>query len=134
MKAGQAALDRQATIVQQDPFPPFDTDQQISFGSAYYIDNTSAEDFTVIAEFDQDQLDAISSWNYGNGTVYFFSDFSASFQGNLSGAAIRAAASSAQGFCRQVNMTSIEYSHLVKSERYLSYESKLIKMKLYLWE
>jgi len=66
---------------------------------------------------------------------YFFSDFDvSSFNGNFLDVVQNAAQSMIEGTCSSVNITGISAKDIVKTERYLTYNSKIIKMIVYVWQ
>jgi hypothetical protein len=110
--------------------------QSMVFNQYYYVENkSSASQFKIIATFNQTGDNAISKWRYGNGTIYFFSDFDVSFfSGDFVGIVKDSISGFIEGTCSQVNVTGIPQKKLVKTERYLTYNSKVVKMVVYLWE
>ncbi|MBI2659506.1 hypothetical protein HYX05_05405 [Candidatus Woesearchaeota archaeon] len=135
-KSGQSTSDRNATVNSTDQYLELNVGESIVFRQAYYVENKSnAADFKQIATFNQDQTNALSKWKYGNGSVYFFSDFDVSFfSGNFTTLVQEAAKSLIEGTCTSVNVTAANPKKLVKAERYLSYNSKIIKMVVYVWQ
>ena len=98
------------------------------------MDRSNANNFKQIATFNMDQTNALSRWKYGSGTVYFFRDFDASnFNGNCTNLVDDAAKSLIEGTCNPINFTGVNLNNLVNAERYLSYNSKIVKMIVYLW-
>ena len=135
-KAGQSISDRNATVNNTDQYLALKIGENIVFAQAYYIENKSSlTNFLQIATFNSDQRNAISKWKYGNGTVYFFSDFDVSFfNGNFVGIIEEAITGLVEGTCNPINITSIPQKKLVKTERYLNYNSKVVKMIVYVWQ
>jgi len=136
-KAGQSTSDRNSTVNSTDPYLSVNIGQSIVFAQAYYVENKSESlEFKQIASFNLDQKNAISKWKYGNGSVYFFSDFDiTAFDGNF----VEAVEDTIKGFiagtCSPVNISiAITPKKLVKTERYLNYNSDIIKMIVYLWQ
>ena len=136
-KSGQATTDRNSTVNNTDQYLALNVGQNIVFAQAYYVENKSeAVSFKQLATFNNDGKNALSKWKYGNGTIYFFSDFDiTSFNGNFVDLVEEAALSFIEGTCNPINLTiSISPKDLVKTERYLSYKSKLVKMIVYVWQ
>lgn len=135
-KSGQSISDRNSTVVYEDPYLAIGQNQNIVFAQAYYVEKQSqANSFTVIAEFNSDGKDAIARWNYGSGKVFYFSDFDVSFfNGDFTEEVTRAMISLGNFKCMPITMGNVEYDNFLRLERYLSYNGKLIKMVLYLWE
>ena len=136
-KSGQATTDRNSTVNNTDQYLALNVGQNIVFAQAYYVENKSeAVSFKQLATFNNDGKNALSKWKYGNGTIYFFSDFDiTSFNGNFVDLVEEAALSFIEGTCNPINLTiSIIPKDLVKTERYLSYKSKLVKMIVYVWQ
>lgn len=135
-KSGQSISDRNATVNNTDSYLSFVVGESFVFAQAYYIENTSTSvNFLQIATFNNDQKNALSKWKYGNGTVYFFSDFDVSFFGrNFVGIVQEAVKGLVEGTCSPINVTGISKKKLVKTERYLTYNSEVAKMVVYLWQ
>jgi len=77
---------------------------------------------------------AIAAWDYGNGVAYYLSDF------NMQGYDIQDKAKEAIkarimkcGKSDSVNVTA-SYGSLIRTDRILAYNSKPVKMVLYLWQ
>ena len=135
-KSGQAISDRNATVNNTDQYLLLTVGGSFVFAQAYHIENTStALEFKQIMTFNNDQRNALSKWKYGNGTVHFFSDFDVSFfNGSFVDAVENAVGGIIEGTCNGINVTSISKNKLVKTERYLTYNSKVVKMVVYLWQ
>lgn len=136
-KSGQAIVDRNSTVDITEQYFSFSEGESIVFAQAYYVENTpSAIEFTPIAVFNQDGKNAVAKWGYGNGTVYFLSDFDVSyFNGNFLDVVEDAVKGLIEGTCTQINLSlSINPKQLVKTERYLNYKDKVVKMVLYVWQ
>lgn len=134
-KSGQSTSQKTAIINSTDPYLQFTVGQSMVFSQYYYVQNTSASNFNLIAAFNQSGDNAIARWQFGNGTLYFFSDFDVSdFNENFVGAIQDAATSLINGTCSPINVTGIPQKKLVKTERYLSYNSKVVKMVVYVWQ
>ena len=136
-KAGQSQSDRNSTVNNTDEFLTLSVGENIVFAQAYYVENKSeAIGFKQIATFNKDGKNALSKWKYGNGTVYFFSDFDVSlFNGDFLGKVQEAVQGFIQGTCNPINISAaISPRDLVKTERYLAYQSKPVKMIVYAWQ
>ena len=135
-KSGQSESQRIAVINNTDPALSFNLGDSMTFTQYYHVQNNSeAKNFVEIATFNQTDDNAIAKWQFGNGTIYFFSDFDVSnFNGNFVEVVENAAQSATEGTCTSVNMTGISAKDIVKTERYLTYNSKIIKMIVYVWQ
>ncbi len=135
-KSGQSQSQRTAIVNNTDAALSLNVGDSMTFAQYYYIQNNSeAKNVVRIATFNQTGDNAIAKWQYGNGTVYFFSDFDVSnFNGNFVEVVQNAAQSATEGTCTSVNMTGINAKDIVKTERYLTYNSKIIKMVVYVWQ
>ena len=135
-KSGQSTSDRNSTVNNTEQYLSLKVGENIVFAQAYYVENkSSSSNFLQIATFNADQRNALSKWKYGNGTVYFFSDFDVSyFNGNFVDVVKEAANALIEGTCNPINITDIPQKDLVKTERYLTYNSKIVKMIVYLWK
>lgn len=135
-KSGQSESDRNSTVNNTDDYLSLVVGEGIAFRQAYYMENASdAAGFKQIATFNLDGKTALSRWNYGNGTVYFFSDFDVSyFNGNFTTVVGDALKVLIQGTCNPINVTGVSKNKLVKTERYLNYNSNVVKMVVYLWQ
>ena len=135
-KSGQSSSQRTAIINNTDPYLTFTVGQSMVFNQYYYaVNNSDSANFRIIGTFNQSDDKAIARWIYGNGTVYFFSDFDVSnFNGNFVNIVQESAKSIVGGTCTEINITnSITPANLVKTERYLNYNSQIVKMVVYAW-
>jgi hypothetical protein len=133
-KAQQLYADRNSTVNSSDDYFRLFGGQNIVFGQAYYLQNTTAVNFSVLSSFTSDNSIAISKWKFGNGTAYYFSDFDASL-GNVP---FRDYAALGAGYlmggnCNPADTSGIAGTKLVKDERYLIYGGEVVKMVVYLW-
>ncbi|MBS3105716.1 hypothetical protein J4234_05655 [Candidatus Woesearchaeota archaeon] len=137
---GQSISDRNSTVNTTDPYLALTIGENIVFRQSYDVANDTSSalpalELTTIASFNKDNTNAIAKWKYSNGTVYFLSDFDVSF---FSGDFIKIiedlAKSLIEGTCYPINVTGISKNKLVKAERYLNYNSKIIKMVVYVWQ
>ena len=136
-KSGQSSSQRTAIINNTDPYLTFTVWQSMIFNQYYYVTNNSdSSSFNIIGTFNQSDDKAIARWKYGNGTVYFFNDFGVSnFNGNFVDTVEESAKSLIEGTCNPINLSiSISPKNLVKTERYLNYNSKIVKMVVYVWQ
>ena len=136
-KSGQSSSQRRGVVNNTDPYLSLSIGQSMIFDQYYYVENKSgAANFVRLATFNLSQDNAISKWKYGNGTVYFFSDFDVSaFSGNFVDVVEEAVSGIVEGTCSPVNTTkSISPKNLAKTERYLIYNSKPVKMIVYVWQ
>lgn len=137
-KSGQSESDRNATINQTDEYLTFQVGENIVFSQAYYTVNTSSsQNFKALVRFNEDNNIAISRWNYDNGSVYYFSDFDATyFSGDFAQSVQDATLSWVGGNCI-VNISNAGIINLVKTNRLLTYTNAgrldITKMVLYLW-
>jgi len=135
-KPSQLQPDRKSTANLTHDYFQIYKNQDMTFSQAYYVESTAqAKNFTQIATFDEDLFNAASEWKFGNGTVYFFSSFEAEENAfNLTQIIGEGASAILGGNCNEINMSLIDYDNLVKTERYIGHNSKIIKMKAYIWE
>jgi len=135
-KSGQSISDRNASVNNTDEYLSLAVGESFVFAQAYYIENTSgAAQFKQIMTFNTDGKNSLSKWSYGNGSVYFFSDFDVSFfNGNFVGVVEETAESAIEGTCAPISLAGIIPKKFVKTERYLDYNSKVVKMVVYLWQ
>ena len=135
-KSGQSQSQRTANINNTDSALSLNVGDSLAFAQYYYIQNNSqAANVLRIATFNQTDDNAIAKWKYGNGTVYFFSDFDVSnFNGNFVGVVQDTSQSLVQGTCSQVNISGIAAKDLAKAERYMAYNSQIVKMIVYVWQ
>ena len=135
-KSGQSISDRNATVNNTDEYLSLAVGESFVFAQAYYVENTSSSvDFKQIMTFNADGRNSLSRWKYGNGSVYFFSDFDVSFfNGNFVSIVEEVVKGAIEGTCNPINVTGIPQKKLVKTERYLNYNSKVVKMVVYLWQ
>jgi len=135
-KSGLSASQRTAIVNNTDPYLELSIGQSMTFNQYYYVENKSeAVGFKIIATFNNSDDKAIAKWTYGNGTVYFFSDFDVSnFNGDFIGLVEETTKALVQGTCSPINLSIINPKDLVKAERYISYNSRPVKMIVYLWQ
>ena len=140
-KTGQSESKRTAVVNSTDPYLSLSIGQSMVFAQYYYIENDThadppADDLTTIAMFNETGDTSLARWKYGNGTVYFFSDFDVSnFNGDFVGLVEDATQSLVGGVCNPINITAyVSSKNLVKTERYLSYNSNPVKMVVYVWQ
>ena len=135
-KSGQSQSQRTAIVNNTDAALSLNVGDSMVFAQYYYIQNNSqATNAVRIATFNHTDDNAIAKWKYGNGTVYFFSDFDVSnFNGNFVSVVQDAAQSIAGGTCTAVSTTGVSAKDIVKTERYLTYNSQIIKMIVYVWQ
>jgi len=134
--AGQSETERTAIVNNTDDYLSLAIGQSMVFNQYYYVENkSSSSQFKIIATFNQTDDNAIAKWKYGNGTIYFFSDFATSFfGGDFIYIVEELTKSFVEGTCDPINITDISKNKLVKAERYLNYNSEVVKMIVYVWE
>ena len=134
-KSGLSSSQRTAIVNNTDPLLSLTIGQSMTFNQYYYVENKSeAVNFVRIATFNQSDDNAISNWKYGNGTVYFFSDFDVSeFNGNFMDVVEEVVSGLVEGTCNPINLTAINPKTLAKTERYVIYNLKVVKMIVYVW-
>jgi hypothetical protein len=135
-KAVQSISDRNSTVTSEDEFLAFTEGEHIVFRQAYYVENQSgAKNFTEIVRFNADNRIAVARWDYGNGSVFYFSDFDVSyFEGEFVDEVTDAVKRWGKFECNPINLSGIPYENLVKIERLLIYDSKPIRMVSYVWQ
>lgn len=127
---GTPNCNKNTTVVYDDLFLTLKKGDKIAPEDCPYISGS----VTTIAEF-PDGKTSIAKWDYGNGSVYYFSDFDVNFVGNLQGS-IKDAFEASILVCGKASGISLKgtYSNLVKTERQLLFESKPAKLVLYMWQ
>lgn len=152
-KSGQSQSQRTAVVNNTDPYLTLKVGDSMVFNQYYYATNTTslgiesnpqeddynpytAVNFLRIATFNHTDDNAAAKWKYGNGTVYFFSDFDVSFfNGNFVSMVEDALSGFIEGTCTPINVSNaINPKKLVKIERYLTYNSKVARMEVYVWQ
>jgi hypothetical protein len=139
-KTGQSESERTAIVNDTDQYLSLTVGESIVFVQYYYVVNDTSSavpalELKTIATFNQTDDKAIAKWKYGNGTVYFFSDFDVSFfNGDFVNVVEEVAKGLVGGTCNPINVTNINKEKLVKIERYLNYNSQIVKMIVYLWQ
>ena len=134
-KSGQSISNRIAIVNYTDPYFSFTVGQSMVFAQYYNVVNNSATNFQLLATFNQSGEIAIAKWNYGNGTTYSFSDFNVSnFNGNFLKVIQDAAQGLVGGTCNPINVSVVNAKQIVKTERYLNYNSKIVRMVTVLWQ
>ncbi|MEK6876402.1 MAG: hypothetical protein AABX63_03255, partial [Nanoarchaeota archaeon] len=120
---GQPNCKKNATVVYDDLFLTLKKGDKIAPEDCPYISGSVTE----IAEFPGGET-SIAKWDYGNGSIYYFSDFDVTFVGDLQGS-IRDAFEASVLICGKASGISFKgtYNNLVKTERPLLFESKPVK-------
>lgn len=141
-KSGDASKDTNSTVVNEDELIDFELGENIIFRQGYYTeDQTVGADFIDIARFNKvtdsngEDAIALARWPYGEGKALFFSDFDATylagnFQENLEASTKKWIGAK----CLPINMSNIKRDNLVRVDRLLIYNSKIVKMVLYVWQ
>jgi hypothetical protein len=124
---------KNTTIVHKDLFLSFNPGDVIEPNNCPYISG----DVTTIGQFPNGTI-SIAKWNYGNGRVFYFSDFNAKFldEKEKFQERVKDAIESSILVCGKTNnigLGNINYKSLVKTERFVIFDSKTAKMVLYLW-
>ena len=151
--AGLSSPQEHATVVNEDEYLNFQLGGGLIFDQGFTVEDAGtippAVDFMDIARFNctgpstcdiefEDILDnkiAIARWSYGEGKVFFFSDFDAEyFAGDFQETLEVSTRKWIGAQCLPINISNIERKNLVKIERLVIYKSKLVKMVLYLWQ
>jgi len=135
-----------ATVINKDPFTAFDVGDNIIFTQEYYVINKTIDDgFIDIARFNGTWVEfddikkngdiSIARWPFGDGKIFFFSDFDANYLAGDFQEILKASARKwANARCQPINISNIVSNRFVKNERLLIYDSKIVKMVIYLWE
>ncbi|MEK6984682.1 MAG: hypothetical protein AABX33_08975 [Nanoarchaeota archaeon] len=150
--AGQSEPKRTAIVNSSDKYLALKVGEPITFYQYYFVNNFTslpiepdsgnddynpypAANFKIIASYNKTPEDyAIAKWQYGNGTSYFFSDFDVTFfNGNFVNVVEEAIEGFIEGTCSPIDTANINIKKLLKIERYLYYNSEIIKMIIYLW-
>ncbi len=141
---GLSSSQERATVVRQDEFLNFEVEQSLIFDQGFTVENAGqAVDFTDIARFNESDIDfddilnnkiAIARWSYGNGKVFFFSDFDATyFKGNFQENLKASIKKWIGAKCLPFDISKIKRDNLVRVDRLIFYNSKILKMVLYSW-
>ena len=119
-----------ATVIYDDLFLTLKKGDKIAPKDCPYISGS----VTTIAKF-PDGKTSIAKWDYGNGSVYYFSDLEVDFVGNLQGS-IKDAFEASILVCGKASGIRFKaaYNNLVKTERQLLFKSKPAKLVLYMWQ
>jgi len=126
----RTSCSQNATVIYDDLFLTLKKGDKIAPGECPYIFGS----VTTIAEF-PDGKTSIAKWDYGNGSVYYFSDFDVNFVGDLQGS-IKDAFEASILVCGKASGIRLKgnYGNLVKTERRLLFKSKPAKLVLYMWQ
>ncbi|MDP3765693.1 MAG: hypothetical protein Q8R04_04205 [Nanoarchaeota archaeon] len=127
----RVACNQDATVILDDLFLTLKKGDKFEPAECPYIEGP----VTKIAEFPDGKI-AIAKWNYGKGNVYFFSDFDIqylpSLQQNVADAIEASITDCGASDDIQANKTNAK--RFVKIERFLTYNSRIVKMVVYLWQ
>ena len=148
--SGLSKPDERATVVKEDEFFDWNVEDSLSFNQAFHAvfpatpPDPLASNFKDIARFNEsdilfeDILDneiAVSKWDYGNGKVFFFSDFDAEyFEGTFLETLKNSIKKWMGGGCKPINITGVNRDNLIRVDRLVIYNSNQLKMVLYLWQ
>ena len=144
-KSGQSQSDRLSTVVNEDELVAFNIEDNIIFRQAYYIEDVSiGADLKDIARFNGTWIEfddikangdiALARWPREEGKILFFSDFDATYlSGNFQDIVEKSAQKFANAKCLPINFSTINREKLVRTDRLVIYNSKLLKMVIYLW-
>ncbi len=105
-----------------------------------YVGDPNASNFQILAEYDNSGETAIASWEYGNGTVYYFCNFQTEFNngGETDFQYILYDASERfvqiNHFGGNISMENVQRDNVVKMIRLVNYKGEPISMVVYAWE
>lgn len=142
--AGLSSPQERATVVNTDEYLSFQVRDGLVFDQGFTAkEEGEAANFKDIARFNESDVEfndilnnkiAIARWEYGNGKVFFFSDFDAEyFQGNFLEQVKSAFKRWAGAKCLPIDISNIKRDKLVRIDRILIYNSRIVKMVLYVW-
>ena len=148
--SGLSSSNERATVVKEDTFLDFDIGDSLSFNQAFHAVYPSspadplASNYINISNFNESDIEfidildnkvAISRWEYGDGNVFFFSDFDATyFAGDFQEVLEASTRKWIGAMCLPINISNINREKLVKTERLLIYNDEMVKMVVYLWD
>ena len=127
----RGSCSQNATIILDDVFLTLKQGDKFLPDSCPYIEG----DVTKIAEFPDGKI-AMAKWNYGNGSVYFFTDFDVQYLTSLQQSVADALQGSITvcGTTDQIQLNKTNAKRIVKVERFLNYNSKIVKLVVYAWQ
>ncbi len=145
--AGLSSPQEHATVVNEDEYLDFDLGESLIFDQGFTVEDAAtappAVNFKDVVRFNESDIEfddildnkiAIARWNYGEGKVFFFSDFDTSYLAGDFQELLEASTKKWIGaMCLPINIDNIKKENLVRVERLLIYNSKPIKMVLYVW-
>jgi hypothetical protein len=143
--SGTSISDRMSTVVQEDPFIAFNLKENIVFRQAFYVvDDGIGASLKDIARFNESDIEfvdildnkiALARWPWGEGKIFFFSDFDATyFSGDFQDIVKNSARKWINAICLPLNLSEIQRNSLVKTERFMVYKGDMIKMVLLVWD
>ncbi len=143
--SGTSDSERTATVVNEDEFVSFNLGEIVIFRQAFYVRPDGGTILKDIARFngDWEGFDeikangdiAVARWPYGDGKVFFFSDFDADYLGgDILEVLQNAAKKWADAQCSPINISNLKRDNLVKVERIVARDSDILKMTAYLWQ
>lgn len=144
-ESGLSSSEEYATVVNEDEYLKFVLTAGLIFKQAFSVKDKDTANFKDIARFNESELlfedirydnkIAIARWEYGEGKVFFFSDFDAEyFEGDFQEILEVSTSKWIGAICLPVDISNIGMGNLVKTERMVIHNSDLLKMVLYLWE
>ena len=127
----RGSCNQNATIVLDDLFLTLKQGDKFMPDNCPYIEG----DVTTIAEFPDGKI-ALAKWSYGNGSVYFFSDFDVQYLTSLQQSVADALQGSITicGTSDGIQLNKTNAKKLARIERFLAYNSKIAKMVVYVWQ
>ena len=147
--AGLSSPQEHATVVNEDEYLDFEYSAGLIFDQGFTAEDAglappnNAVDFIDIARFNESDMElddildnkiAIARWNYGEGKIFFFSDFDTNYLVGDFQKILEASTKKWIGAqCLSIDISNIEREDLVKVDRLLVYKSDVLKMVLYVW-
>lgn len=137
-KVSQNTEDRNTTLINKDEFLYVEKGEQFLFDEANIITNIDIDpiNFTQSGEFFQDSAISMARWSYGdNGSVFFVSDTNASNTTRPFTTTIENAARKwFDPVCRQTEIGNLDFKNLIRTERFVIHQGRVLKMVFYLWQ
>ena len=127
----RGSCSQNATIILDDVFLTLKQGDKFLPDECPYIEG----DVTKIAEFPDGKI-AMAKWGYGNGSVYFFTDFDVQYLTSLQQSVADALQGSITvcGTTDQIQLNRTNANRLVKVERFMNHNSKVVKLVIYAWQ
>ena len=125
----EAKNGKNITVISKNPGLDINEEANLSMEYNYLLNCTCTQIGT-----DETGLSGIATWKFGNGTVFYFSNFTFFGSGNMKDEVIKTIRYNIIGKCSSMNFNDAGEEILVKIERLCLIENKVRTMGVYSWK